>query len=536
MKLVTQLRLALLLMLFLGLCGAALQMWNAHQSRTHIKRINLSHTIYEGYLTLESHIYQLFKQYGDAIIIGDVDQRASKNALIVQIDGDVKSIRTLIAQKVELVGAEVDDETATLSTIVATVEELIMRLDRFSPTGSGEFSSDWERLSSLLNDEIDGNFRELIRSALADQQTDVEMTGEVVDRAILIQQWVMLLFAVTAIAAGWLVVAMLNSRRTSPINTLVSGVRRFGEGQDSHRIHLPGGDELSEIARSFNVMASKVEVKNQTLASEKQRLQQAVEERTQQLSVMVEDLKRIDTSRRDMIADVSHELRTPLTIIKGEADIALRGGVKDVTVYRDALERTGEAASHTARLVDDLLFVARTEAGEIRLKLTELDLCDVARDVHATFGADTELSLDTAMALTRGDSGRIRQALVVLLENARHHGGGNIQLKLGDTAGGFYFSVEDSGPGMANEEKLQAFERFYRGSNAAERYGDGAGLGLPVAQSIARAHGGTITLRDRPGGGLIAAFWLPGKSRMEQVDRESNSLINNLDSDVGVAT
>ena len=218
MKLVTQLRLALLLMLFLGLCGAALQMWNAHQSRTHIKRINLSHTIYEGYLTLESHIYQLFKQYGDAIIIGDVNQRASKNALIEQIDGDVKSIRTLIAQKAELVGTEVDDETATLSTIVETVEELIMRLDRFSPTGSGEFSSDWERLSSLLNDEIDGNFRELIRSALADQQTDVEMTGEVVDRAILIQQWVMLLFAVTAIAAGWLVVAMLNSRITSPIN------------------------------------------------------------------------------------------------------------------------------------------------------------------------------------------------------------------------------------------------------------------------------------------------------------------------------
>jgi len=76
MKLVTQLRLALLLMLLLGLCGAALQLWNANQSRTHIKRINLSHTIYEGYLSLESHTYQLFKQYGDAIIIGDVNQRA----------------------------------------------------------------------------------------------------------------------------------------------------------------------------------------------------------------------------------------------------------------------------------------------------------------------------------------------------------------------------------------------------------------------------------------------------------------------------
>jgi len=524
MKLVTQLRLALLLMLLLGLCGAALQMWNAHQSRIHIKRINFSHTIYEGYLALESHTYQLFKQYGDAIIIGDVNQRASKNALIDQISGDVKSIRSLIASKVELVGTEADNERETLTTIEKTVSDLITRLDQFSPTGSGELSSDWERLSSLLNDEIDGNFRELIRSALADELIDVEETGDIVDRAILLQQWVTLLFAVTAIVAAWLVVAMLNRRITSPINTLVTGVRRFGEGQDSYRISLPGGDELSEIASSFNVMASKVEVKNQTLASEKQRLQQAVEERTQQLSVMVEDLKRIDTSRKNMIADVSHELRTPLTIIKGEADIALRGGIKDITVYSDALERTREAANHTARLVDDLLFVARTEAGEIRLKLADIDLCVVAREAHATFGAEAELSIDTAMALTRGDAGRIRQSLIVLLENARHHGGGKIQLKLGNTAGGYYFSVEDSGPGMTDEEKAQAFERFYRGSNAAERYGDGAGLGLPVAQSIARAHGGTITLRDRPGGGLIAALWLPGKSTIDRGDSAADDL------------
>jgi signal transduction histidine kinase len=518
MKLVTQLRLALLLMLLLGLCGAALQLWNANQSRTHIKRINLSHTIYEGYLSLESHTYQLFKQYGDAIIIGDVNQRASKNALIDQISGDIKSIRSLLATKAELVGPEAVDNRSTLDTIEKTVSDLINRLDQFSPTGSGELSSDWERLSNLLNDQIDGDFRELIRSALADELVDVERTGDIVDRAIVLQQWVTLLFAITAIVAALLVVTMLSYRLTKPINTLVSGVRQFGEGHHSFRISLPGRDELSEIASSFNVMASKVEEKNQTLASEKEWLQQAVEERTQQLSVMVEDLKRIDTSRKNMIADVSHELRTPLTIIKGEADIALRGEVKDVSVYCDALERTREAANHTARLVDDLLFVARTEAGEIRLSPTDIDLCVVAREAHSTFGSDADLSIDTAMALTKGDAGRIRQALIVLLENARHHGGSKIQLRLGNTAGGYYFSVEDDGPGMSDEEKSQAFERFYRGSNAAERYGDGAGLGLPVAQSIARAHGGTITLRDRPAGGLIAALWLPGKLKTEQND------------------
>jgi len=511
MKLVTQLRLALLLMLSLGLCGAALQMWNAQQSRIHIKRINLSHTIYEGYLALESHTYQLFKQYGDAIIIGDVNQRASKNALIGQIDDDIRSIRSLIATKVELVGTGIDTERESLTTIEKTVSELIVRLDQFSPTGSGELSSDWERLSRLLNDEIDGNFRELIRSALEEELADVEKTGEMVDRAILLQQGITLVFVLCAILAAWMIVVMLNRRITKPINTLVSGVRRFGEGYDSFRISLPGRDELSEIASSFNIMATKVEVKNQTAASERESLQKAVEDRTRQLNLMVEELKRIDESRKKMIADVSHELRTPLTIIKGEADIALRGNDKDVNAYRDALERAREAANHTARLVDDLLFVARTEAGEVRLRLAVINLCTVVREAHATFGPDAELSVLTESAVVSGDAGRIKQALVVLLENARHHGDGKIQLELGDTAGGFYLTVSDSGSGMSDEEKSQAFERFYRGSNAAERYGDGAGLGLPVAQSIARAHGGTITLRDRTGGGLVASIWLPGK-------------------------
>ena len=74
---------------------------------------------------------------------------------------------------------------------------------------------------------------------------------------------------------------------------------------------------------------------------------------------------------------------------------------------------------------------------------------------------------------------------------------------------------------MTDDEKSQAFERFYRGSNAAQRYGDGAGLGLPVAQSIARAHGGTITLKDRSGGGLVAAIWLPGKPGAERLGLEN---------------
>lgn len=118
----------------------------------------------------------------------------------------------------------------------------------------------------------------------------------------------------------------------------------------------------------------------------------AVEDRTRQLSVMLDDVKRSDEGRKRLIADVSHEWRTPLTIIKGEAEIALRGARKSPDAYEDALRRVREAATHTARLVDDLLFVARTEAGEVRLDLHQLDLSRVVGEALEIFGHEVPLN------------------------------------------------------------------------------------------------------------------------------------------------
>ena len=103
----------------------------------------------------------------------------------------------------------------------------------------------------------------------------------------------------------------------------------------------------------------------------------------------------------------------------------------------------------------------------------------------------------------------------VLLDNARHHGGDWVGIELHTQADGYRIAIEDTGPGMTDEEKSLAFERFYRGSNAAERYREGAGLGLPVAQSIAQAHGGNIQLFDRAAGGLKAVLSLPDTDQRE---------------------
>ncbi|MFK7890222.1 MAG: ATP-binding protein [Granulosicoccus sp.] len=509
MKIVTQLRITLVMVLVLGLVGAGLALWNLERSRTHLIQINLSHLIYESYLTLESHTYQLFKQYGDAIIIGDRNQRKGKQRLIALIEDDIGEIRNLVATKISLAGTQATVKLESLAEIESSVKRLITRLDRFSPTGTGELDSDWERLSLVLNDEIDNKFHVLINDALQQEKADVQAISDAVDAAMVQQRSIVLLFSLAAILGVVGVVLMLNSRVTQPIKALMTGVEKFGEGQMDYRIHMTGRDELSEIGQTFDVMAGRVAEKNMTLSTEKETLTRAVEDRTQRLSQMLEELKRSDESRTRMIADVSHELRTPMTIIKGEADIALRGIEKPVEVYQDALRRVREAVNHTTRLVDDLLFVARNEAGEVKLKLSEVDLRQVVSDVMLIFGHDVPVKSKPIEAWIRGDADRICQALLVLLENARHHGGDEILIEIVCTTDDALICVEDSGPGMSDYEKGQAFERFFRGSNAAERYSSGAGLGLPVALAIAQAHGGTISLHDRPGGGLIAQLQLP---------------------------
>ena len=515
MKLVTQLRLAILLILGLGLSSVALMLWHFQQSEKHIQRISIAQSIYGRYLNLESHIYQLFKQYGDAIIIGDANQRESKNKLIDAISSDFRIIDDSIALKAGLVESSREAEVESLEKIQYTVDRLIRQLDQFSPTGTGELASDWNKLSELLNAEIDQNFRGLIQTALDEQERNALSTTLSVEKAVLHQQITAAVLAVLAIVAAIAGIMMLSRRFTHPINTLVAGVREFGDGKLDYRINPAGKDEISEIGKTFDTMAAQIAEKNKTLTDEKRILQEAVDERTMQLSHMLEDVKRIDASRRRMIADVSHELRTPLTIIKGEADIALRGDTKSVDIYIEALGRTREAANHTARLVDDLLFVARTEAGEVRLNLVEMNLYKVTLDAQQTFARNSNFITELTTAPMRGDALRIQQAILVLLENAKRYGGSNIDLRLENSAKGYAISVEDDGPGMDDETKSQAFERFFRGSNAAERYRDGAGLGIPVAYSIAKAHGGTIELSDREGGGLVAALLLPSMPSME---------------------
>jgi len=130
------------------------------------------------------------------------------------------------------------------------------------------------------------------------------------------------------------------------------------------------------------------------------------------------------------------------------------------------------------------------------------DLCDILRETASLLPRRITLDLSLPQAIAKVDPMRIRQCLLALFQNATRYGGGKIWARVEPQSNGFALIVEDNGAGMSDAEKAQAFERFFRGSNAARPEIEGTGLGLPIVRAIAHAHGGSVTLEDREGGGL----------------------------------
>jgi signal transduction histidine kinase len=511
-----------LFMLFAGLLslaivGTSLAVWGTHETRRNLARIDLAHRSYEGYLSLSNHTYQLFKQFGDAMTIGDLDQGALETELLSAIRQDIAAIRSIIAEEIHLDLDEMVTDLDRLARIENKIHNLLAEyqtvLDADYPIPLVE---EWERLSRILDERVDQDFARLIQDALNLQIEELAQQRALIEARSRLNQLLATLVAafgaVAAIVTFWWLVRDFKK----PVGRLIHGAEALARGDRGHRIASVGGSELDGVARALNRMADEIAAREQVLETSNKRLETAVAERTADLERLLTTLKDAEADRRRLLADVSHELRTPLTIIRGEADIALRGADRPSTEYREALERCRDAATHTARLVDDLLFIARRESRETRLLVQVVDLAvllptviDDCRSLPENHGGAVEFRSDVDPAVLRADPDRLRQVLVILLDNAMRHGGGQVRVSLERTADGYRISVEDKGPGLSPQDLRQVFQRFFRGSNAAQTYESGVGLGLPVAKAIVEAHEGQIRAESQPGKGMKILVDLP---------------------------
>jgi two-component system sensor histidine kinase CiaH len=220
--------------------------------------------------------------------------------------------------------------------------------------------------------------------------------------------------------------------------------------------------------------------------------------------------------QREFAADASHELRTPLTVIRSSVEHLRRNRGEPSPATSEALDDIDAEVGYLTSLVEDLLLLARSDSGAITLARTPVDLGDIAADGAGALAKNAEargvhLSLDPEPAIVSGDSARLRQLIVILVDNAVRHTprGGAVRVRVRADGREAVAEVEDDGPGIRPEDMPRVFERFWRapGSTAG-----GTGLGLAIAKSIVDLHDGRITVANRPEGGARFIVRLPGAS------------------------
>jgi signal transduction histidine kinase len=230
--------------------------------------------------------------------------------------------------------------------------------------------------------------------------------------------------------------------------------------------------------------------------------------------------------QREFAADASHELRTPLTVIRSSVEHLRRNLRGPAPAAKEALDDIDAEVGHLTALVEDLLLLARSDSGAITLAWTTVDLGDIAAEgagalVKTAEDRGIHLSLDPEPAMVSGDPARLRQLIVILVDNAVRHTprGGSVRVRVRGDEREAVVEVDDDGAGIRPEDMPRVFERFWRAPGAA---GGGTGLGLAIAKSIVDLHDGRIEVTNRPEGGARFLVRLPAADQPAATERGSS--------------
>lgn len=294
----------------------------------------------------------------------------------------------------------------------------------------------------------------------------------------------LLLAGVAAAAVALVTSALLMRQILRPLGAIALSSRRIADGRYDERVTVPVSDELATVARSFNQMA--------------------------------ESLEHVEQQRVALIGNVAHELRTPLTGIEGYLEGLIDG------VFAPGPDTLGEMQHEVRRmrrLVDDLQTLSHVEAGQVSLRLADVDLEAVARRVvgqlrpqATTSCLEVEVAPGSAPLLVRADPDRVAQILLNLVGNAVRYTpeGGCITVRLEAAQDAARAAVIDTGVGIAPADLPLIFERFYRVDRSRARSSGGSGIGLTIARHLAWAMGGELdAASDGPGRGSTFTLTLP---------------------------
>ncbi len=289
-----------------------------------------------------------------------------------------------------------------------------------------------------------------------------------------------------ALLAAALGAMFLTNRAMRPIGTMRDAATTISETNLSQRIPIEGEDEFAELGESINAMIARLEKSFQ-------------------------DLQTAYEQQRRFTADASHELRTPLTRMKLAASAAMEPGASEED-RRKAIEVASESAEGMNRLVNQLLLLAKVDAGQLALQRERTDLRVILSEAIEQVAKPGPIDLQTTFpdhAVTvEVDHEAMRRVFINLLENAyRHTAKGTVLVEIREE-GGLRAIVRDTGTGIAPEHLPHLTERFYRVDSSRTGDTGGSGLGLAICRAIVEGHGGRLEIASKPGEGTqVSVFF-----------------------------
>ncbi|WP_350333673.1 sensor histidine kinase [Coralliovum pocilloporae] len=499
----------------------SLLVWHTYSTSYNDKRTDLAYRELAGYLQLSSQTFRAFKQIRRDLMFDEREISFDLNKLEKSIFYTVGQIETEATAEAE-VGLREDEDDDDVERIDILSQELKAAFTdvrtALAMIASGQEAEGREFLSTSLKQRVDGTIDKTFQSAIADEKNEVATALAEIEQINRIEFWVAIGAATLAFLFAGIALYVIAYPVSIGFSHLKNGARLFASGRLDHRIPITGNDELATLSKRYNTMAQQLQDQRAELEYARASLEHRVTERTEQLRIANDRLKRRDSMRTLLFADIGHELRTPITAVRGEAEVALRTRKNQRDAYRAALERIIAATDQLTRFINDIFLIARQEAGVLDMRQSRLNLkIPIRSAIEQTHACAVEnmaaiyTNLPECEAQIKGDAQRICQFIQILIGNSIHHSPDpvNITVSLQQEKGNWLLSVEDDGPGISAEQTDQVFERYYRGPTQGEgKSAHGTGLGLPIAKSIVEAHGGRIWISKRQTTGMrvTAAF------------------------------
>jgi signal transduction histidine kinase len=313
------------------------------------------------------------------------------------------------------------------------------------------------------------------RNELRDQ-----ISGDTRDTALLVAAGL-----IAGLTGALLLFSGLISSMRRPLEELVDAAGRLAAGDRSVRVGVGGLSETAALGAAFNEMAAELEIE---------------EGRRDEL----------DRLKDDFVLTASHELRSPLTSVQGFAELLMLERESLTPKQAETVEVILDNCRHLVRLLNDLLDLARSDAGRLLIKPQPAEVAPLIEDVVRTMRAQTEAGnqslteeIQPGLPLINVEPARIRQILVNLLTNAHEYSpeGASIGVSARTLGAEVEIAVSDNGPGIPHDQLERIFERFTRGDAGLTQRVGGTGLGLAISKSLVELHGGGIVAESTPGQG-----------------------------------